>query len=262
MAFEFCLLPFELPVRFRAGLSAVAAFLLLCGTAAAQFSADTVRGVVGKEVILPFSNRGEAVASGDTLRMRGDLKLSRPTVFYPQVFRGAGGTFLDSTLVRHNDSVYSFDLTFRANKDLLPGDTLFVLAGEALAGSDSVTALQFGNLFLNDVPFPDFTAAIVTESIGPPLPYVRFAVLDPGRPNPTQPGRTVTWGFRIDKASEVSFIIYDLIGQQIVVQELGMLEQGVYVNTFTPDFFFPSGMFIVRLTTNSGDAFQVMHVLR
>lgn len=257
MPFEFA----SIAVR-RTGFF-VGAFLLLCATSApAQFAADTARGLVGKEVVLPFTNRGEAIEAGAVLTLRGDVKLSNPTVFFPQAFRDNGSAITDSVLERFTDSTYSFALTVQAERAILPGDTLFLLAGEALTGSDSVTALLFGNLFLNETPVADFTATVITESVGPPFPYVRFAVLDPGRPNPTKPGLTVTWGFRIDRPSEVTFKIYDLIGQEIAVQELGMLDNGVYVNTFTPDFFFPSGMFIVRLISNSGEAFQVMHVLR
>lgn len=249
-----------LPLRL-VGL-ALAALLVVVGAACAQFPADTVRGLVGKEVVLPFLNRGEAIAAGETLTMRSDFQLSNPTVFFPQAFRGGATAVIEGELKRFTDSTYSFHLTVQAERAILPGDTLFVLAGEALTGSDSTTDIRFGNSFLNDFPLAGFTSTVVTASIGPPFPYVRFAVLDPGRPNPTKPGLTVTWGFRIDKPSEVTFKIYDLIGKEVAVQELGMLDHGVYVNTFTPDFFFPSGMFIVRLITNSGEASQVMHVLR
>ena len=72
----------------------------------------------------------------------------------------------------------------------------------------------------------------------------------------------MTWGFRIDKESEVIFKIYDVLGQEVNVQDLGVLDKGVYINTFTPDITIPSGMFIVRLITNSGEATQVLHVVR
>lgn len=258
MPFEFA---FISSVVRKVGVFA-AAFLLLCSTAVAQFSADTARGLVGKEVVLSFLHRGGALEAGQIVTLRGDLELSNSTVFFPQVFRGSGGAIADTVFERFNDSTYSFRLTMQIEKNVLPGDTLFALAGEALTGSDSVTEVRFSNLFMNEVPFASFTAVILTQSIGPPFPYVRFAVLDPGRPNPTRPGLTVTWGFRIDRQSDVTFKIYDLVGKEVAVQELGTLDNGVYVNTFTPDFFFPSGMFIVRLISNSGDAFQVMHVVR
>lgn len=233
-------------------------------TGVAQIGVDSAVGLVGKEVQLPLTFRGVVPLNADQeFTVRGEFKMSNPTVFFPQVFRPLGAvTVLENRLERSTDSTWSFTLTLRTTAEVLPGDSLCVLAGEALAGADSVTSLFFHDMFIGEEAIPDITGVILTRSIGSRIPYVRFATLDPGRPNPTAPGITVQWGFRIDKSSEVIFKIYDMLGQEIEVQELGELDQGVYVNTFTPDFTFPSGMFFVRLITNSGEAWQIMHVLR
>ena len=240
------------------------ATVLCCPDARAQISADSVNGIVGKEVSLPFIySGGVPLESEREFLVRGDFKLSNPTVFFPEVFRSALKTeLLESNLESSTDSTWSFSLKLRATERVESQDQLFTLAGEALAGSDSLVRLLFHDFLFDEAPVPDLTGTIRTETIGSRFPYVRFAKLDPGRPNPTAPGITVTWGFRIDQESDVTFKIYDMIGQEVEVQDLGRLEQGVYVNTFTPDFFFPSGMFIVRLITNTGEALEVMHVLR
>ena len=240
-------------------------FLQLCGPEThGQVRVDTARGLVGKEVSLLFRYDGDqSLDSGSVIDIGGDFQLTHPTVFYPQVFRpGSKVSLIDSTLDSSTDSTWSFSLSLLLHDGVEKGDTLFLLSGEALAGTDSTTLLLFRNLTFAGETFPDMIGTIITESIGPRLPYVRFAVLDPGRPNPTTTGVKVTWGFRIDKESEVIFKIYDVLGQEVNVQDLGVLDKGVYINTFTPDITIPSGMFIVRLITNSGEATQVLHVVR
>ena len=229
-----------------------------------QIRVDTARGLVGKEIDLPLSYNGEEnLDSGRVISLVSDFQLTRPTVFYPQAFRpGASLTILDSVLERFTDSTWSFTLSLQVERTLRKGDTLALLAGEALAGTDSTTLLLFTNVRIDDQPVPDMTGTIIAESIGTRLPYVRFALLDPGRPNPATTGETVRWGFRIDKESEVYFKIYDILGREVSVKDFGVLQKGVYINTFTPDITIPNGVFVVRLITNSGEATQVMHVVK
>ena len=243
-----------------------AALLLLGGSSNlhSQIRVDSAYGLVGKTLSLKFyHNQSSSFEAGEVIELAGHFKLTRPTVFFPQIFiSGSGLRVIDSTLTRSTDSTWSFSLTLQAEREITEGDTLFCLSGEALAGSDSAADLLFTNLILSGEAIPNLTGTVVTRSIGPVRPYVRFALLDPGRPNPTTTGVTVTWGFRIDKRSEVIFKIYDVLGQEVMVEDLGILDQGVYINTFTPGITIPSGMFIVRLITNSGEATQVMHVVK
>lgn len=229
-----------------------------------QFRLDTVNGLVGKELALSMIvDKEQGVPQGNELTLSGSIKLQRPTVFYPQAVRGGAGVTIDEySLTRLTDSTYDFAVRFGLDHELLPNDTLFTFAGEALAGSDTLSLIYFSNLLLNGERLPDQTGKVRVTSIGSNSRYIRFATLDPGRPNPTKTGLTVRWGFRIDKKSDVTFKIYDMLGQEVWVDELGELDQGTYVNTFTPDWFFPSGMFVVRMITNSGEALEIMHVLR
>ena len=246
-------------------LSLVACSVIVAGSLHAQIRVDSVRGVVGKEVSLTFLyERNTSIDPGTTLTIAADMKLSNPTVFFPQVFRpGSTLDVINSSLSSSTDSTYSFSVLLQVRGVALEkGDTLFTLAGETLAGSDSVTDLIFTNVKLDEQSLPNMVGRILSESIGPRLPYVRPATLDPGRPNPTTTGQTVTWGFRIDKRSEVFIKIYDVVGREVNVHDFGVLDQGVYLYTFTPDVTVPSSLYIVRLISNSGEATQAMHVVR
>ena len=242
----------------------VAWLVILLPNVQSQIRVDTARGFVGKEVDIPFFYDVDlTLDSGSIISLQGDFKLTQPTVFYPQVFRpGTALHIVDSTLSRSTDSTGSWSITLQLTRDMGRGEVLFSLAGEALAGTDSVTQLLFTNVMLDGSAITSLTAVVITESVGTRLPYVRFAVLDPGRPNPTTIGKKVTWGFKIDKESEVFFKIYDLLGREVSVQDFGVLQKGVYINTFTPDITTPNGVFVVRLITNSGEATQVMHVVK
>ena len=232
-----------------------------------QLSASVVpvdgEGIVGKDATLPFLVGGGAgIEPGDTIRLDGRFKLSDPTVFYPIVFRPSPqDELLGAALASQTDSTWTFSFELVVGRNLLPGDTLLVLAGEALAGADTATAVRFSGLLCNGVPLETVEVRVRTFSIGPQLRYVRFGQLDPGLPNPTVPGRRVSWGFRIDQESDVIFTIYDAIGRMVIRDDLGHLQKGVYIHSITPDLSTPSGFFIVHLSTEIGDDYEVMHVL-
>ena len=232
-----------------------------------QLSASVVpvdgEGTVGKEASLPFLVGGDSgVEPGDTIRLGGRFKLSDPTVFYPILFRpSTGDEMLGSALTSQTDSTWTFSFELVVGRTLVPGDTLLVLAGEALAGADTATAVRFSGLLCNGVPLETVEVRVRTISIGPQLRYVRFGQLDPGLPNPTVPGRRVSWGFRIDQESDVIFTIYDATGRMVIRDDLGHLQKGVYIHSITPDLSTPSGFFIVHLSTEIGDDYEVMHVL-
>ncbi len=218
-------------------------FFLLKTAAFAQ--SGTAHGIVGEKVELRL-----IIDKPDTeiAKISGQLLLSNPTVFYPEEFLKAESVVLK----RENDSVYSFSFSAR--------DTIF-LKGEALAGSDSVCEISFKNVTIDGISVSDFKGIIITESIGAPLPYIRFASLEEGFPNPAARGETITWAYRLDKASNVTFGFYTLLGKEILLKDLG--EQTATIHTFslTPDVDFAAGVYWVRLITNSGESLQQMMVI-
>ena len=103
---------------------------------------------------------------------------------------------------------------------------------------------------------------MISSSVGPPLPYIRFATLEQNYPNPVPSGTSTTFAYRIDRRSEVVFHIYNLLGQELVTAELGEQELGPHIFVFVPYPTMPTGAYLVRLVTNSGSADKVMHILR
>ncbi|MBC8145722.1 MAG: T9SS type A sorting domain-containing protein [bacterium] len=229
----------------------------------AQVFADTARGLVGKEVQLAL-RVDEPVDSADSISLRGSFLLSNPTVFFPERFvAGSRTTIRAFELMRVNDSVYQFNVVVALNdRRLSIDDTLCLLAGEALAGYDTISAVRFTGLRANDGPATNATGTIITTSVGTPAPYIRHATLQQGYPNPARRYQTVTWAFRIDKESDVIFAIYNLTGQRISHRELGTLPPGIYTETFNVEFDVPTGTYPVELTTNTGIARGWMNVVK
>ncbi len=228
------------------------------------FPADIVRGVVGEELAIPILV-GEGVMTGDTVILQGSFKLGDATVFFPFRFDAPErDTIPEWDIITLTDSTYTFTVTIHRSDvpNNEENDTLCYLAGEALAGADSICSLQFTNLLIDGQSVNDATGTIITESIGTPFPYVRFATLEPGYPNPIFPGTEVTWGYRIDKTSDVTFIIYNDIGEEMVHDDLGMIEHGVHLYRYTPGKEFASGVYFIRMKTNSGEASETLHILR
>jgi len=251
--------------RSVSGIAAALLLLLLPVVAAAQLSADTARGLVGRTISLPLYLEFPAGSPGpNPVTLHGRLRLGNATVFYPQRFIApAGDSLLGFMLHAEKDSIYTFSFTIdRAEENRVSGDTLVYLAGEALAGSDSVCILYFETLEADSRPLDDATGAVITRSIGPPLPYVRFATLEQNYPNPATRGRPTIFAYRIDKRSDVRFHIYNLMGQELFVAQLGDTDIGPHTFVFLPEPTMPSGAYLVRLVTNSGSADKVMHILQ
>lgn len=246
-------------------LTFVPFFLLLTfATATAQIVAGDAHGFVGKEVQLPL-RLINGVDTGITVAIEGAFQLSNPTVFFPERFVvAAGDTVLTSRLTKLTDSTFTFALTIRVGRitPRMARDTIFWLAGEALAGNDSVCVLTFSDLRLNGGEVGAATGTITTTSIGTPRPYVRFATLEQNYPNPVLRFNPTTWAYRIDKDSPVQLILYTNLGEEYIILDQGFVKAGIHLITFTPGYDVSVGVYWARLVTNSGEAYKPMHVLR
>jgi hypothetical protein len=249
--------------RFIPRTLLIVAATLLCGSASAQIVVDTARGLVGEEVRLAL-RATSAIDSIDRFTLRGSFHLGNATVFYPERFVAGPRTSVESfSLVKHTDSTYDFEVAITPSGGrIAAGDTLCLLAGEALAGYDSVCVVSFAALRANDGPESEATGVVVTRSIGTPLPYVRYATLEPGYPNPVARYETVTWAFRIDKGSNVRFEIYNLVGERIAMHDRGALAPGIYTESFEVGFDVATGIYLIGMSTNSGNAYQYFHVVK
>jgi hypothetical protein len=222
---------------------------LVTGKLSAQLVLDTARGMVGERVQVPFA----LSAPVESLVLRGELKLSNPTVFYPETFLAVKpGMSLLSRITRLTDSTYTFELTLHS----APAGVICYLGGEALAGSDSICSVQLSALEANGERWPDTTGIIIVTSIGTPLPYSRFARLEPNYPNPAHRGLATTWAYRIDKQSVVRLVLYDTVGRTLEDFDLGERSKGIHVFAFTPPVSMATGLYWARLITNSGEFAQ------
>lgn len=236
--------------------------VILPSIAAAQLSIDPARGLVGQEGRITIRLAG--LRGGETSTVTGQLKLGNATVFYPERFVApAGDSVIGFSLRAITDSLYDFSFTIENRNDPRPsGDTLVILTGEALAGSDSVCTVTLQNVLRNGTTVGSASSRIVTASIGPPLPYIRFATLEQNYPNPIRKGQSTTFGFRIDKPSEVRFIIYTDLGQELEVIQLGLIGIGPHTFIYTPGLTQPSGVYWARMITNTGSAEKPFHIVR
>jgi len=230
----------------------------------AQIVMNDTHGLVGEEVRIALRYPSLPGDSSATVKMEGDLTLSNPTVFFPERFDPpVGAVVLDQRLTRLTDSTYTFSLAVRFDSGERPGvDTLCYLAGEALAGYDSVCVVRLSNGTLDGGIFLPASGVVTTTSIGTPRPYVRYATLERNYPNPVFRGAKTTWTYRIDKQSLVGFTIYNIQGEEVIVMNLGVQSPGVHQISLTPGYDVATGIYWARLHTNSGDAYQPMHVLR
>lgn len=240
-------------------------FILLAARAApAQRPLDTVRATIGKSAFAPFRWSGRFADLPSPVTVSGGFHLSNSTVFYPERFTlPDGDTLVESKLTRLTDSTYTFTLTIRPARTSRPGrDTLFLLGGETLAGSDSLSRISFNGVSLAGEPTAGADVIFISASIGSRPPYVRFATLEQNYPNPVPVGSGTTWAFRIDKASRVIFRIYDMSLREMVYADLGEQPIGIHTWTLADASILSNGAYVVRMTTNSGEAHRFMHVVR
>ncbi len=240
--------------------------ILLCTMAAmAQPYRDEARGLVGKEMMAPVRMIDTQNGHAGSATLQGSFLLTNPTLFYPERFVALDGdTILASTLTRLTDSTYDFMVTVGTTRErVLPGDTLAMLAGETLASSDSTGYLYF-HLDLLEPYGAEVT--LRTTSIGNRLNYIRPPSLTPAFPNPSKLGTRVRFGYLVDKPSEVTFKIYAITGEEIVTIDAGRIDQSNVSRgqnlDFDITFDISSGIYLVRMITNTGDAYTKMTVIR
>ena len=241
-------------------------FLFAAIPASAQPYLDSARGLVGKEMRVPLRMIDPDNGHAGPTTLRGSLLLTNPTIFYPERFVALpGDSILASTLTRLTDSTYSFSVTVSTPRTaVVTGDTLALLAGETLASSDSIGFLYF---YLGDqTEIAGEEVTLRTTSIGNKLHYIRPPSLTPAFPNPSKRGTVVRFGYLVDRPSDVTFKIYAVTGEEIVTIDAGRITQSEVSRGQTLDFEITfdisSGIYFVRMVTNSGEAYTKMTVIR
>jgi len=242
-----------------------AVFLLFAAStfAVAQVSPirlQTVRGLVGEKNDIAIIAKADSISFSGDIRFEGRLLLTNPTVFYPEVWIAAQGTqLLTAVRTRENDSTYTFSISLRCTQSMRC-DTLVRLRGEILAASDSVTDVRLLNMTLTDSRgsrmIPSTFATLTIGSIGTPLPIIRRPSLKQSYPNPVVRGNAMTWEYRIDEPSDITFRLYTALGQEVMKFERQKQSRGVHKETWTPLAPLPAGVYYVRFSSSSGDILQ------
>ncbi|MCL5991986.1 MAG: hypothetical protein M1419_07785 [Bacteroidetes bacterium] len=218
-----------------------------------QIFTDTVRGEVGDEVFINI-NVPDSISSIGINSMSGKFLISNSTVFYPDSISNVSNySLMKDSIFNNFDTVWYFNIEFYNIIDST-ADIIFRLNGEALAGTDSVCILKFRNVKLNDIDINDFDAVVITHTSGTPLPYIRFAKLDKNYPNPVPGGSSTKWHYIIDKPSIVEFYILDYRAKETFLINLGEQSTGIHEYVFTPDMGFSSGLYWMKLRTNTGES--------
>lgn len=226
-------------------------FLFVMGNyALSQIYTDTARGEVGDEIFINI-NIPDSISDLGKNNLSGKILISNPTVFYPDSISNAIDYYLKKdTVINNFDTVWYFNIEFNNIIDST-SETVIKLFGEAIAGTDSICILKFTEVKLNDISINDFDATIITHTSGTPLPYIRFAKL---YPNPVEGSNSIKWHYIIDKPSIVEFYILDYRAKETFLINLGLQSTGIHEFIFTPEMGFSSGLYWMKLKTNTGES--------
>lgn len=246
----------------RTGMSVLLFFLTttLFAQQTPTLRIESTRGAVGTKINIPvrWVNAGDVQGN---ITLSGRIVLSNSSLFYPENWIAPqGSSFLASQLVSVNDSTYTFALSFSRTNTLAARDTLGYVRGEVLLGSDSVFALRFQEIRLTDARGSRMIAGtsgiIRVNFVDVDVPVVRFSQLQASAPNPVVRGTETRFAYTIDIQSDVTFIFYNLAGEEVDRVERKQQPRGAHVETWIPKPRFAAGAYFVRFATNSGDVLQ------
>jgi hypothetical protein len=169
------------------------------------------------------------------------IQCSNPTVIYPDSVYCAGRR---QELTILSDSVWQIRIT----------DTGAIqLYVQALSGNDSLCTLFHQNIRAGTENATDTVMIIAVHSLIP-LPYIRIATLAENIPNPIERGKQTTWAYRVDKATPVHILLYDIRGK--IIEEFRSQADlpGNYTFSYTPGQQNTApGVYLIRMLTNSGE---------
>ncbi|MDW8075193.1 MAG: T9SS type A sorting domain-containing protein [Bacteroidota bacterium] len=220
---------------------------LLCLSLPAQAQTDTTRGIVGRTLCVQWQIE---LPNGGCL-LSATLRLSNPTVWYPLQARVGNDTL---RLERRNDSLWLVGGMIAPD-----GEHTLELCGVVLAGSDSVCIVTLDSVQGCDINLMRRVQVVVVRSIGPPLPYVRFARLEGPYPHPIERDEPFVIYIGLDIRSEVWIRLFDLLGRQ-VLEAKQQQERGVYRIVLQLPLGSAPGLYLLRLDTTSGSDSAVVVV--
>ena len=227
-----------------------------------QFSGLDSSGFVGDFISVQIQYNGN-FETEKVYKFESDLFISNPTIFYPVEFLAGDNTKInDYELNRINDSTYKVSINIQFLENFTPGNIIFKLRGELLAGNDSVTTLNFTNIKLNDSLNESFGITVKSTTEAGFIQYVRFARITKYYPNPLTIGEKLHVDYYIDKKSKIVIRLYDLIGNYVLTSDEGIIDIGIHSFEFTPDKSFSAGLYWIYLETNSGNSHKPVVIIK
>jgi len=206
----------------------------------AHAETDTSRGLVGTTLCFR-----RMVTQTDSCVFRCVVRLSNPTVWYPQSAR-LGLT--PATLRRESDTLWQLEAS-----QATVGEVELELCGIVLAGSDSVCVVRLDADSLCTSAPGSLEQVLIVASVGPPLPYLRFARLEGPFPMPIVREELFAVTIALDASSRAILQLYDVLGR-LVAQWTFELERGIHRLTLTLPSGTSPGLYILRLESSKGSA--------
>lgn len=216
-----------------------AALMLLAISLILPAQTDTTRGRVGEQLcfLRTFSIR-DSICSLTAL-----LHLSNPTVWYPQHIRIGTDS---AELIRINDSLWRVE-----GRRIHSGTVEIEFCGIVLAGSDSLCRVVLDSAGGCTIEPSTLAQLLIVYSIGPPLPYLRFARLEGPYPLPVVRDEPFAVHIGVDVRSRVSLRLHDILGRR-VFEWSDELERGThYIELRLPPGTTP-GVYVMAMESSSG----------
>ena len=122
-----------------------------------------------------------------------------------------------------------------------------------LAGTDSITTMHI-QIIQNRAIILDTVQQVFVKSLYTPLPYIRIAAVSDNIPNPVSTHQITTWFYRIDRPSDISIQILDILGRIIYKENFFQAFSGQYQWSWEILPYIQSpGVYFFHIQTNSGE---------
>ena len=122
-----------------------------------------------------------------------------------------------------------------------------------LAGTDSITTMHI-QITQNRAIILDTVQQVFVKSLYTPLPYIRIAAVSDNIPNPVSTHQITTWFYRIDRPSDISIQILDILGRTLYKEKFFQAFSGQYQWSWEILPYIQSpGVYFFHIQTNSGE---------
>jgi hypothetical protein len=212
-------------------------FVLLFGKSYSQINCNSGENV--KYSIQNFANSENPINSLTFL-----LKNSNPTVFYIDSIKINDEILMNFERNYWEINCFSENLNFK--------NISLTLYGTGLSGNDSLTELNFENIFFSENQAENLTISVKSKNNDVVQNYAKFAKITSIYPNPVISENKIKIDYLIDKNSNVKFKLFNDLGKLIDEIEIQNVEKNKQTFELIIDKNLPNGAYFILLETNSG----------